>query len=151
MGGAGLSPPGLDAPAHGPLAEHGGGTVNRKLFFGIGFIIWLLATIVFRAAGHLFFLDEAPAILALLWLLTAVALAGLAQALFRWQRLARPQRFEAAALLVIAGMILDAVATEGFEAFFPNMPSSAAGSFGAWLLIAYASVLLAAFLPAAED
>ena len=82
--------------------------------------------------------------------MTIAALLILALALFRWRRLTRPQRFEAAALLVISGMVLDAFITEGFASFFPNMPAQSASSFGAWLLMAYASVLIAAFIPARE-
>jgi len=121
--------------------------LDRKLFFAIGFLVWLLATIVFRLAGHLFFLDDDPAILTLLWLATIIALFSFAVLLFRWRRLTRAQQFEAAALMVIPGMVLDAFITEGFEMVFLNMSADAAGSFGAWLLIAYASVLVAAFIP----
>lgn len=117
----------------------------------IGFGLWLLATLVFRFAGHRFFLDDKPAVMALLWLVTVVALFLLATGLFRWRRLTRAQQFEAAALLVISGMALDAFVTEGFAWVFPNMPADAAGSFGAWLLIAYASVLIAAFVPPVGD
>lgn len=125
--------------------------MNRQLFFGVGFVVWLLATVIFRLAGHLFFLDEEPAILALIWLATVIAMLALALLLFRWQRLGRAQRFEAAVLMVISGMVLDAFITEGFATVFPNMSADAAGSFGAWLLLAYASVLLAPFLPAVHD
>ena len=125
--------------------------MDRKLFFAIGFLVWLLATIVFRTAGHLFFLDDDPAILTLLWLATIIALFLFALVLFRWRRLTRAQQFEAAALMVIPGMVLDAFITEGFEMVFPNMLADAAGSFGAWLLIAYASVLVAAFIPPGWD
>ncbi len=121
--------------------------MNRALFLGIGFFLWLLATIVFRLAGQLFFLADNGAALAILWFLTGAGLILLALGLFRWQKLTRPQRFEAAVLLVISGMALDAFITESFATVFPNMPASFAGSFGAWLLLAYASVLLAAFLP----
>ena len=125
--------------------------MDRKLFFAIGFLVWLLATIVFRLAGHLFFLDDDPAILTLLWLAAIIALFSFAVLLFRWRRLTRAQQFEAAALMVIPGMVLDAFITEGFEMVFPNMSADAAGSFGAWLLIAYASVLVAAFIPPGWD
>ena len=121
--------------------------MNRGLFLSIGFGIWLLATIVFRLAGQHFFLDDEPVVLALFWLLTVVALFLLAHVLFRWRRLGRAHQAEAAVLLVLPGMALDAFATEGFALVFPNMPPDAAGSFGAWLLIAYASVLVAAFIP----
>ena len=124
--------------------------MDRRLFFGIGFAIWLLATIVFRLGGQLFFLHEDPLSLALLWCATLVAMVLVTRWLFSWRRLERAQRFEAAALLVIPGMVLDIFAAQGFAGFFPNMPAEAAGSFGAWLLLAYASVLLAAFLPSAR-
>ena len=120
--------------------------MNRPLFFAIGFLLWLLATIAFRLSGHLFFLDD-PAVMAALWLITVPALFLLASGLFRWRKLRRAERFEAAVLLVISGMTLDAFVTQGFSTVFPNMPDTAAGPFGAWLLIAYASVLLAAFTP----
>lgn len=125
--------------------------MNRRLFFAIGFVVWLLATIVFRLGGHYFFLHEDPAVLSLIWIATALGLVTIALLLFRWQRLKRAQRFEAAALMVISGMILDAFITEGFAVVFPNMSADAAGSFGAWLLLAYASVLLVPFLPSDHD
>ena len=121
--------------------------MNRRLFLGIGFGVWLLATLAFRVAGHLFFLDDQIALLSLLWLLTVAALLTFVLALFRWRNLDQTARFEAAILLALPGMILDAFAVEAFVSVFPNMPDSAAGSFGAWLLAAYATVLLAAFLP----
>ncbi len=116
------------------------------LFLAVGFSVWLLATVIFRLAGHVFFLDDDLAILSLLWIVTIVAMFLLAQALFRWRRLTRAQQFEAAALMVISGMILDAIVIEGYSQIFPNMSADSAGSFGAWLLIAYASALLAAFV-----
>lgn len=116
------------------------------LFLALGFSVWLLATVIFRLAGHVFFLDDDLAILSLLWIVTIVAMFLLAQALFRWRRLTRAQQFEAAALMVISGMILDAIVIEGYSQIFPNMSADSAGSFGAWLLIAYASALLAAFV-----
>ena len=125
--------------------------MNRKLFLGIGVLVWLLATLVFRAAGQLFFLPDEPLAIALLWLLTALAMLGLAIFLFRWQGLDRAHRYEAAVLLVISGLALDALVTHNFAAVFPNMAASAAGSFGAWLMLAYASALLAAVLPGVHD
>lgn len=122
--------------------------MNRRFFFGIGFAVWLLATVIFRMSGQFFFRPDEPLLLALLWLATAAALVLMARFLFSWRALERAQRFEAAALMVLPGMILDAFVTQAFVGFFPNLPASAAGSFGAWLLLAYASVILAAFLPA---
>lgn len=125
--------------------------MKRKLFLGIGCLVWRLATLAFRAAGHVFFLYQDGLIVAMLWGLTIAAMMLLALWIFRWQGLSGSQRYEAAALLVIPGMALDGLVTQGFATVFPNMAADAAGSFGAWLLIAYASVLLAAFLPDAQD
>ena len=121
--------------------------MKRRLFLGIGFGVWLLATLVFRLAGHLFFLDNNAPLLAIIWLLTIAVLQTFCLALFRRYRLDRAHRCEAAILLALPGMILDAVVTEAFAAVFPNMPGSSAASFGAWLLAAYAAVLLAALIP----
>lgn len=121
--------------------------MKRILFFGLGFIIWLLATIAMRLGGQLFFLDENPLVLILLWVFAVVGLVVIALSAFRWQRLGRWERYEAAILMVIPGMVLDAFILEGFAAVFPNMPPTAADSFGGWLLISYASVLIAALLP----
>lgn len=125
--------------------------MNRKLFFAIGFSVWLVATIMFRLAGELFFRPDDVAALALLWLLSFAAMLLLARALFRWRKLRRAEQFEAAVLLVISGMFLDAFITQSYGAVFPNMPEASAGGFGAWLLLAYSSVLLAAFTPPSAD
>jgi len=121
--------------------------MNRLFFFGFGFGVWLLATIVFRIAGHIFFLDDNIAVLAILWIATVIALMGIALFVFRWRNITCAQRYEAAALMVLPGMVLDAFVTEIFTTVFPNMPASSDASFAAWLLIAYASVLIAAFFP----
>ena len=88
--------------------------MNRPLFFAIGFLLWLLATIAFRLSGHLFFLDD-PAVMVALWLITVPALFLLASGLFRWRKLRRAERFEAAVLLVISGMTLDASSPRAFR------------------------------------
>ena len=92
-----------------------GGQVDRQFFAAVGLGLWLLATLVFRVAGQVFFLDDEPAVLIGLW------------------------------LLGIAAMIC--VALEGFAGVFPNMSAQSAGSFAAWLLVCYASVLFAALMP----
>ncbi|MCY3572782.1 MAG: DUF5367 family protein [Chloroflexi bacterium] len=121
--------------------------MNRRFFIGVGFGVWLLATLAVRAAGQVFFLHDNLPVLAGLWLLGGISMIGLALWLFSRQGLQRAQRFEAAALLVLPGMALDALAVQFFAGIFPNMNEGAAGSFGAWLLLCYACVLLAAFLP----
>ena len=65
--------------------------MNRLLFIAIGVAVWLLATVLMRAAGHLIFLDDEPAVLLALWLATVLAMFLLAQAIFRWRKLRRAE------------------------------------------------------------
>lgn len=123
------------------------GQVNRLYFAGVGFGVWLLATLAVRAAGQVFFLHDNSLVLTALWLLGGISMIGLATLLFVRAGLQPAQRFEAAVLLVLPGLALDAAVAQNFAGFFPNMSESAAGSFGAWLMLCYASVLLAALLP----
>ena len=124
--------------------------MNRLYFVAVGFGVWLLATLAVRAAGQVFFLHENLLVLAALWLLGSLSMIGLALLLFARSGLQPSQRYEAAVLLVLPGMALDALAVQFFAGFFPNMSEAAAGSFGAWLLLCYASVLLAALWPVGE-
>ena len=121
--------------------------MNRLFFFGFGFVAWLVATIVFRIAGHVFFLDDNAAVLTILWIGAALGLIVMSLALFRWQKLTSAQRYEAVVLMSLPGMVLDALVVELFPLVYPNMLVTSASSFGAWLLWAYASVLIAAMLP----
>lgn len=115
--------------------------MNRLLLAGIGFGIWLGATMLFRVAGHLFFFYENTAFIIGLWIVTAIALIGVAVGIFRWQKIAPEHRYQAAILLALPGMLGDAIAVQLFPMVFPNMNVDADGAFAAWLLWAYASVL----------
>jgi hypothetical protein len=57
------------------------------------------------------------------------------------------RRLTAAALLVLPGMVLDAVVVTTFETVFTNMAPSVGSTFGGLLLLAYASVLLTGVVP----
>jgi len=50
----------------------------------------------------------------------------------------------AAIALVAPGMLLDTITTIWFPRVFPNLPASAAGLFGGWLLFCNIVVLLTA-------
>ncbi len=117
--------------------------MNRRLFLGIGFAIWLVATIVVRLAGQRFFLTDNSVVMIVIWALTAVALFIVAQAIFRWRNLPQNERYLAAILLVLPGQLIDGLVVNAFVDVFPNMPAVAAGPFGAWLLLAYGVVLVA--------
>lgn len=121
--------------------------MNRMLFLGVGFFVWLLATIAVRLIGHLIFLTDNPPVIVGLYVIAAVGVGGLAIFLYRWQQLNAEQRFQAAALLVLPGMLLDAFVVLFFTSVFPNVSADADGLFGAWLLWAYSAPLVMAFVP----
>jgi len=118
--------------------------MNRLLFSGVGFGVWLLATIAVRLFGHLFFLTENAPVMIGLYIVAGIGVGGIAWFMYRWQKLDAAQRFQAGVYLVLPGMLLDAFVVQFFTAVFPNMPAAAAGSFGAWLLWAYSVPLLLA-------
>lgn len=113
---------------------------------GVGFLIWLLATLAFRLAGQHFFITESPLILTILYLAVVPALALISAITFKKFKLSGLENVAAGVLLVLPGMIIDTFVIEFFEDVFPNMPSSRAASFGSWLMWAYATVLLTSII-----
>ncbi|WP_294183116.1 DUF5367 family protein [Sphingobacterium sp.] len=110
----------------------------------IGFLIWFLATLAFRFAGHFFFITDSPAILMGLYLAVIPVLALLAILTFKTFRLSGLENVLAGVLLVLPGMIIDAFVIQFFEQIFPNLLPSQAATFGSWLMWAYSIVLLTA-------
>lgn len=118
--------------------------MNGMLFAGVGFGVWLLATIAVRLFGHLIFLTENAPVMIGLYIAAGVGVGGIAWFMYRWQGLDVGQRFQAGVYLVLPGMLLDVFVVQFFTAVFPNMPAIADGPFGAWLLWAYSVPLLLA-------
>ena len=114
----------------------------QKFSFVVGFSIWLLATIVFRTAGQYFFLTDRPVVGIILYIAVVPLLGFIANYVFNKYQLTKPQAIHSAVIMVLPGMVLDAFCTEFFAHVFPNMPENRAASFGAWLMWAYASVLV---------
>jgi len=116
--------------------------MNRLLFAGVGFTVWLLATIAHRVAGQVYFqTDNAPVIIAI-WLVTFIAQAILIVVLFSWQGLNKAQRYEATLWTILPAMFLDAFVLEFYATVFPNMAPLTAGNFGGWLLWAYSTIVI---------
>ncbi len=113
---------------------------------GLGFLIWLLATLAFRFAGHYFFSTESPLILTFLYVAVIPSLAFISILTFKRFKLSGLETTLAGILLVLPGMLIDTFVIQFFKEIFPNMPSSRAASFGSWLMWAYASVLLTSII-----
>lgn len=124
--------------------------MNFRLYLGIGFGVWLIATIVVRLIGQLIF-NGNVALLIGLHVVTIPVIVVIALIAFRIGGLSREQRFLAGILLVLPGMLLDALVVQIFASTFPNIDPLYDANFGGWLLWAYSLVLLSAFIPAGSS
>jgi Family of unknown function (DUF5367) len=114
--------------------------MHQRLFlYGLG--IWLAATGLLRLAGervlHPANAIGTPILLAVSFLLMAL----LARRLCR--RLQVPlESWPAAAIsLALPTLLLDPFSSAFFPSVFPNIPASAAGVFGGWMLMCCAGAL----------
>lgn len=107
---------------------------------GLGFVLWLIAAAAFRFGGQYFFTpDETPRLI--LFVATPVV-SGIATFIcLKLLKEARGDEAEAAVGLAIPGMLLDAFSVHEFPTVFPNLDPTLDGTFGALMLLAYASVL----------
>lgn len=110
--------------------------------FGIGFLIWLMATIAFRVAGQYFFITESKSILIILYLIVIPLLSIISAIIFRKYKLSGLDIIFAGVLLVLPGMLLDTFVIQFFELTLPNMPANRASTFGSWLMWSYSIVLI---------
>lgn len=110
--------------------------------FIVGFLVWLTATILFRVAGHYFFIVDNAYVMIFLYIILIPALGFMATAVFNQFRLGNLESIKSAALMVLPGMILDTICVQFFEKIFPNMPEIYSKTFASWLMFAYAIVLI---------
>ncbi|MBW4517022.1 MAG: DUF5367 domain-containing protein [Timaviella obliquedivisa GSE-PSE-MK23-08B] len=129
----------LEAKSDGQLFDK---RISYRFFFGMSFLIWLIATVVLRLWGHTLFVPASNLSMISSFLFSLTCLPLLVYVIFQWQKVPPHQRPEAAMYLAIPGMLLDVVTTYLFRQAFPNILSTANGAFGAWLLWGYAIVLV---------
>lgn len=120
---------------------------TTRVFLLLGFVVWLVVTVALRLVGQYLLDPTAPVVVGGLFVATVPALVGLALVLYRWRGVTGATRLQAAVALVLPGMLLDSLAVAWFGTVFPNTVPAAARYFGGPLLLAYASVLLSAFVP----
>jgi hypothetical protein len=119
---------------------------ETRVLLGVGLAIALVAGLVFRIVGQLVLDPTNPLVVSAVFVVTVPLMWVLAVSIFRWRGLSGSEKREAAVLLVVPGMLLDAVSTALFSVVYPNMSLASAGLFGGLLLLAYATVLVAGFL-----
>ncbi len=108
----------------------------------VGFLVWLLATILFKMAGQYFFKADNVFIMLALYALLIPALGFISTSVFNQLKLNNLESIKSAALMVLPGMVMDTFCIQFFEKLFPNMPESYSKTFAAWLMFAYAIVLI---------
>ncbi|WP_113662400.1 DUF5367 family protein [Pedobacter nanyangensis] len=110
--------------------------------FIVGFFVWLSATVLFRLAGHYFFMVDNALVMAILYIILIPALGVISTSVFNKFELGNLESIKSAAIMVLPGMILDTVCIQFFENLFPNMPEVYSKTFASWLMFAYAIVLI---------
>lgn len=86
---------------------------------GIGFLIWLAATLAFRLAGQYFFITTSPATLVVLYTAVVPSLALISVATFKKFQLSGFEYVAAGVLLVLPGMVIDTFVIQFFGSVFP--------------------------------
>jgi hypothetical protein len=117
-----------------------------RRFVWIGLAVWLVATLAIRLCGQYVFRSRSAAGWALLFSVTALAIAVPIFLLAR--RLpSRDGGLRAIVLIVLPGLLLDTGSVFWFREIFPNLPADAGMPFAALLLWAYGIALLASVWP----
>jgi hypothetical protein len=131
-------------PTTGKLVNTASGDMQTPygLFVFLSFLVWLILTSTLRLWGHTFFITSSNLVMSLNFLWPLLLLPLIVYGIFHWQNVQPQQRTPVSICLAIPSMLLDIPTTYFFPQLFPNMPSSADGAFGAWLLWAYIIVLL---------
>lgn len=114
----------------------------RQFSFVFGFIVWLVATLVFRFWGTSFFLIENDFIIISLYLITVPALYFLITLFFNVFKITRVERLKSAVFMAIPGMIGDVLCMKFHSIVFPEFSTQQTTVLGSWILWAYVVVLL---------
>ncbi|WP_318568200.1 DUF5367 family protein [Salinigranum marinum] len=124
-----------------------GSRTQAASLVGVGIGVWLLATVGLRVAGQFLLPPDDPGRVAFVFVATVPLMAMVAFAVYSLLDVAPERRLTAATLLVLPGMVLDAVVVSAFGTVFPDMATATGSTLGGLLLLAYASVLLTGIVP----
>lgn len=108
----------------------------------LGFVIWLVATVALRLAGHHILSGNHWAFVLLLFAVSFVLVALLVRRLCTRAKLPREQWLAGAVSLLLPTLLLDPFSSAFFPVVFPNISPSASGVFGGWMIICCAGGLL---------
>lgn len=117
----------------------------QKFSLVFGFLVWLIATVIFRYWGHAFFYVDNSLLIAALFTGTIPALYILTNWVFKRFKLVGVTKLKSVVLMAISGMFCDVFCLKFHDLVFPHFTSEQAAVLGAWVLWAYAIVLLFGF------
>ena len=117
--------------------------MNTRLFlYGLG--IWLAATAALRLGGQRLLHPESAIRTLILFGVSFVLMAFLARRLCRGLHVPLEAWPAGAISLALPTLLLDPFSSAFFADVFPNIPASAAGIFGGWMLCCCAGALAGA-------
>lgn len=118
------------------------------LFFTAwGFLVWLIATLIFRTSGQFFFHPENSLALVLMFVAAVPLIAGVMYPIYVWKKVSPADRPLAAIYAIMPALVLDVFSVLWFPSVFPNLPATTSVAFAAWLLWGYFLILLTALVP----
>ncbi|MED4533039.1 DUF5367 family protein [Metabacillus fastidiosus] len=121
-----------------------------KFFYFFGFILWLIATLIFRIAGH-YILVPNGLILMMTFLVTIPLIIIVTFPLYKLKKVDNDDVMKAAVNIALPGMLLDIISLLNFSTVFPNLSANGSTYFGAWLLFAYSLILMTGFIKISTD
>lgn len=113
------------------------------LFLVLGVVIWGAGTVYFARRGRVV-LESTPARYWAAFVITPVASVALCLAILEWRHVSPANWSIAALLLVIPGMVGEALMLSQFRTFMPRLQATSSGKLGAFLFASYALVLAVA-------
>lgn len=115
------------------------------MFFILGFLLWLIATIALRLLGQ-FLLDPTNVTLTIAVFIGLVLLVPLTSAIYIWKNVAIQDQPTVAIQVALPGMLLDVGSILFFPVVFPNINPVANVLFAALMLWGYSLILISCFL-----
>ena len=121
--------------------------MSRKLL-AYGFVLWLGGTLGVRFWGAFLLRPGSVPGTLILYVLSFLAMGGLARRLCRQAGLPRREWPSGAVSLALPSLLLDPLSSAFFSQVFPNISPAAAGLFGGWILCCCAGALAGSMLGA---
>jgi len=107
-----------------------------------GFLLWLVATLLFRFWGHLFLIPEHKPLLFVTFLMGIPLITAATYPYYYFMKIPGHKLTLTAIQIAVPGMFLDIFSMIFFSNVFPNLHNDSLPYFAAWLLWAYSLILI---------